>query len=328
MFSYKEWEALNATDVLYETLKLDHNLLESIDITFPLLKSPLKRIDFSHNKIKQVAVRTFYNLSFIEEIDFSYNQLKFEKFKKSSIFEGKYKATEWEQLEDLKKLDLSHNLLNNLDMNFFEHIEGLKELKLNDNPFQIIHDSCVLAMTGLHNLTRLDMSRMELESIPDNFFLPLDKLEWLDLSGNLLKTIPNGLRTLDNIQDLSLSDNPIKDLNKTEHNFLPPLTTLKRLNLTYMMEMKSIGKETLKGLENLEELHISNNHHLSHIDVDAFKFPEKDNENRSQWPIITKLFLNNNNLSYLDMLTFNNWNKLEEVHIHDNPWECVCELEW
>lgn len=328
MFSFEEWAALNATDVPYETLKLDHNLLESIDVTFPQLKFSLKRIDFSHNKIASVVVRAFYNLTYIEEIDLSYNDLKQEKFKESEIFEGKYSDVEWEQLVKLKKLDLSHNELNNINFKFFEHIEELQELKLNDNPFKIAHTSFVQALTSLHQLQKLDMSRMELEDIPDDFFHPVQALKWLNLEGNLLKKIPQSLKFLIHLEDLSLSDNPIEDLNCTTKNVLPPLTTLKRLNMTYMMSMKSIGHGTLKGLESLEELHLSNNHHLSHIDVDAFRFPEKDNENMSQWPIVKKIFLNNNNLTTLDINVLDKWIEMQEIHIHDNPWMCECQLQW
>lgn len=62
MFTHEEWAELNATDKVYEILKLDHNKLEAIDVSFPALKSPLKVIDFSHNNIKRIVPKLFCKL--------------------------------------------------------------------------------------------------------------------------------------------------------------------------------------------------------------------------------------------------------------------------
>lgn len=189
-----------------------------------------------------------------------------------------------------------------------------------------LHTSALNAFADLTELQTLDMSRMELDDLPEDTFHPFQALHWLNLEGNLFKRIPKCLRYLKNLKDLSLSDNPIGDL--TDTNYLPPLPKLERLNMTYMMDLTLIGNGTLKSLPELKELRLDHNHRLSHIDVDAFSFPEPDNPERTQWPIVDKIFLDNNNLSSLEYMMMPRWNEMSEIHIHDNPWLCDCKMDW
>ena len=326
MFSIADWAALNATKDDYEVLKLDHNKLEHVDVPFPVLRFALKVIDFRHNKIKQIVRNAFTNLKYLEELNFGFNELTAEKLI-PQIFEGKYAAAEFEPMQNLKRLVLSYNLLNNLDPDVFEHTKHLQELYLDNNPFQIIHTSVLNAFTDLSQLQKLDMSRMELSSLPEDTFHPLRALKVLKLEGNLFRTIPEALKRAINLKELSLDENPIGDLNEKE-NFMPSLRKLEKLNMTYMGSLHVIGKGSLAGLESLKELRLSHNHHLSYIHPAAFSFPEVDNLEVTQWPVVKKLFLENNNLSTItsDMLT--HWTEMEEIHIHDNPWLCDCEIDW
>jgi Leucine-rich repeat (LRR) protein len=326
MFSVEDWTALNATKDNYEVLKLDHNQLENIDVAFPALRFPLKVIDFRHNKINKLVKNVFTNLNYLEEVNLAFNELTTENFK-PEIFDGKYSPDEFEPLISLKRLYLSYNLLHNLDSEIFEHTKHLQELYLDNNPFQIIHTNVLNAFSDLPQLQKLDMSRMELSSLPEDTFHPLRALKVLKLEGNLFKTIPKALKFAINLKELSLDENPIGDLTENE-NFMPPMAKLEKLNMTYMGSMHVIGKGSMGGLESLKELRLSNNHHLSFIHPSAFTFPEKDNPERGQWPLVKKLFLDNNNLSSIDNLVFIRWKDMEELHIHDNPWLCDCQLEW
>jgi Leucine-rich repeat (LRR) protein len=326
MFTLEQWAALNATKDNYEVLKLDHNNLENVDVAFPPLRFALKVIDFRHNKIKKIVKNAFTNLNYLEEVNLAFNQLTAESLI-PQIFEGKYAAAEFEPMKSLKRLVLSYNLLHNLDPEVFEHTKHLQELYLDNNPFEIIHTSVLNAFTDLPQLQKLDMSRMELSELPLDIFHPLRALKVLKLEGNLFKKIPEALKRAINLKELTLDENPIGDLDAKE-NFLPPLKNLEKLNMTFMGSMYVIGKGSLAGLENLKELRLSHNHHLSYIHPSALTFPEKDNEATTQWPEVKKLFLENNNLSTIDSNLLQHWEKMEEVHIHDNPWLCDCELEW
>lgn len=325
MFSVEDWAALNATNDDYEILKLDHNQLDNVDVAFPTLRFPLKVIDFRHNKINQLVKNAFANLNYLEEVNLAFNELTTEKLK-PEIFEGKYSPDEYEPLKSLKRLRLSYNLLHSLDSEIFEHTKHLQELYLDNNPFQIIHTSVLTAFSDIPQLQLLDMSRMELSSLPNDIFHPLRALKVLKLEGNLFKTIPEALTRAINLRELSLDENPILDL--SEDNAMPPMAKLEKLNMTFMGSLHVIGKGSMGGLESLKELQLSHNHHLTFIHPSAFTFPEKDNPEREQWPLIKKLHLNNNNLSSLDVHTFIRWKEMDEIHLNDNPWLCDCELQW
>lgn len=317
MFTVDDWAALNETKVDYEVLKLDNNQLENIDVEFPSLRFPLKVIDFRHNKIKKIIKNVFTNLDYLEEVNLAFNELTTENLL-PEIFEGKYSPDEYEPIKSLKRLRLSYNLLHNLDSEMFEHTKHLQELYLDNNPFQIIHINVLGAFSDLSQLQLLDMSRMELSSLPEDIFHPLRALKVLKLEGNLFKTIPQALKYAVTVRELSLDENPIGDLN--EENAIPAMPKLEKLNMTYMGSMDVIGKGGLGGLESLTELRLSHNHHLSFIHPSAFTFPEKDNPEREQWPPIKKLYLDNNNLTSLDNHMFIRWKDMTEIHLHDNPW--------
>lgn len=317
MFTVDDWAALNATKDDYEVLKLDNNQLENIDVQFPTLRFPLKVIDFRHNKIKQIVKNAFTNLDYLEEVNLSFNEMTTENLK-PEIFEGKYSPDEYEPLKSLKRLRLTHNLLHNLDSEMFEHTKHLQELYLDDNPFQIIHTNVLNAFSDLSQLQVLDMSRMELSSLPEDIFHPLRALKVLNLGGNLFRSIPQALKYAITVRELSLNENPIGDLN--EGNAFPAMPKLEKLNMTYLGSLTVIGKGGMGGLESLTELKLSHNHHLTFIHPSAFTFPEIDNPEREQWPPIKKLYLDNNNLTTLDNHMFIRWKDMTEIHLHDNPW--------
>jgi Leucine rich repeat len=242
------------------------------------------------------------------------------------VFEGNYSPDEYEPIPSLKVLRLSFNLLHDLDQDVFEHITHLQELYLDNNPFKIIHTSVLNAFSDIRQLQVLDLSRTELTELPDGIFHPLRALKRINLGGNLFDRVPKALKFAINAREVSLDENPIEAINATFP--FPAMPNLEKLNVTYIGSLKCIGAKAFAGLEKLNELRLSHNHHLSHIDPDAFSFPEKDNAEITQWPPIRKLFLDNNNLTSLQAQTFTKWEEMEEVHIHDNPWLCDCELEW
>lgn len=186
----------------------------------------------SENSISKIEKSAFRNLSVIEEIDLSSNKLTFESLH-PNIFEGKYDAVNYEPLKFLKVLNLAKNRIHSLDQDVFEHLPMLETLILADNPFKVIDLGSNLAITSIVNLKVyftifcwlkeikkkfynpnqvLDLSYMELTTLPEHIFHTPPHLSDLYLSGNLFETIPDALMYAANLKFLDFDENPMKSI--------------------------------------------------------------------------------------------------------------------
>lgn len=181
-------------------------------------------------------------------------------------------------------------------------------------------------LSSVRTLLSLDLSYMELNSVPGGFLNAIGDLTHLNLTGNLLETIPEGLRFAQKLKWLSLDENPIGNI-QGDHVF-PALKSLEYLSLSYMSPLKVIGRGAFSGLQALQEVHISNNPALSYLHVDAFAREDPDDPTRQNWPRVKRFYLHNNNLSTLDAQLLTHWAEMELVDIRQNPWNCDCDNQW
>ncbi|CRK97951.1 CLUMA_CG011324, isoform B, partial [Clunio marinus] len=317
MFTMQQWRSLNETNNIYEILLLDNNFLEEIDAPFPVLSSQLKIIDLSHNQIKSIGKNSFGNLVHLEELDLSFNILT------KNNLDGEIFSCE---SSTIKRLRLSYNLLTDIVPEIFKCIKNLEELYLDNNPFMVVQHDAFSAFTYLQELRRLDLSRMNLSFLPQTIFNATRKLEVLKLDGNEFKIIPKALKFAENLQELSLNANPLVDL--SEENAMPMLPKLEKLSLSYIETLKSIGYQSLNGLLSLKEIRITNNIRLSYIHRNAFASIDTNNPSIKRWPLVEKVFLNDNKLSMIEYDLFINWMDIKELHIENNPWICDCRMKW
>lgn len=92
-----------------------------------------------------------------------------------------------------------------------------------------------------------------------------------------------------------------------------------------MPELEVIDKRSLSGLKSLTELHAFNNVKLHTIHSAALTSIDEENE---FWPPISKLMLNNNQLTHLERHFLVDWDRLREMDLRGNPWTCECENQW
>ncbi|XP_058832061.1 leucine-rich repeat-containing protein 70-like [Topomyia yanbarensis] len=322
LFNMSDWASLNESGIATEIMLLDHNGLTEVS-QFPVFD--VKVLDLSHNNISVIVKKAFFNLNNLEVLDLSNNMLT-SKSLVPDIFEGSYNPDEYLPMEKLKVLRLGYNQLHSLDQDLFEHLPNLEELSLVNNVFKVIDQLSETAIASVKTLRSLDLSYMELNDIPVYIFNAPQGLQYLNLTGNLLTTIPQALDYATNLKWLSLDENPIDNL-QGDHVF-PSLKFLEYLSLSYITPLKIIGRGAFSKLEALNEIHICNNPEFTYFHSDAFVREDPDDPARKDWPRVKKLYLHNNNLSSLDSQMLARWDDMEVVDIRVNPWNCECHNQW
>ncbi|MBA0637300.1 hypothetical protein Godav_029505 [Gossypium davidsonii] len=128
---------------------------------------------------------------------------------------------------------------------FFNHMDGLKILKLSLNPIKSLPNS----ISNLKNLTALLLAYCDhLEYVPS--LSKLRVLKELDLRGTKIKEVPYGMENLSSLKHLKLEDF-LKNVNEIPSGLLSRLSCLQDLNVGRTLIS---GKEVseLKKLETFE----------------------------------------------------------------------------
>uniref|UniRef100_A0A182QLN0 LRRCT domain-containing protein n=1 Tax=Anopheles farauti TaxID=69004 RepID=A0A182QLN0_9DIPT len=321
-FSFEQWESLVASGFNVKSVVIISSALREVT-RFPPMNITI--LDLSHNEIETIEKPCFKNLSSLEVLDLSHNRLKTESLT-PEIFVGHYSADDYEPLKKLRILRLGANELHSLNQDLFEHLPALEELSLELNPFKVIDRQSEIALASIDRLVSLDLSYMELEEIPIYLFHTPRGLRYLNLTGNLLEKVPPALAYATGLTWLSLDENPIGSVVMGAE--FPSLKKLTFLSLSYMSQLKVIGRGAFSGLEALQEIHITNNPHLSYLHARAFMRNDTDNPDRIDWPPVKRLYLHNNNLSYIDAQMLVQWDSMEVIDVRVNPWACDCSNRW
>ncbi|CRL02373.1 CLUMA_CG015355, isoform B [Clunio marinus] len=124
--------------------------------------------------------------------------------KKSNI---KYLHREtFKNLKILVELDLSENLIEQLDKQTFSGNDRLRILYLYSNPIKILIAD---QFPVLPYLRTIDLHNCEISSIDETSFSNIDLLEYLNLKQNSLRTLPGNVFThMKNLKTLLIDDNP------------------------------------------------------------------------------------------------------------------------
>ncbi|EDV98840.1 GH13381 [Drosophila grimshawi] len=293
---------------------MEHNNLTAI----PALPTyDVQHLYLGHNQITSITLGAFRNLTKLTTLDLSYNQLS-SKALDPDVFQGIYSKNDFEPMKNLKQLNLGYNLLHSLNDDLFEHLPNLEELVLCSNTFQIIDKLTETALSGLSALKVLDISYMELKTLPETIFHGPRDLETLIVSGNLFFELPNALSYAKNLKHLNLDDNPIKNLEGA--NVFPAMAYLQYLSMSYMLDLRKIGPGALKELQNLTVLVLSDNKMLS--EIDELAMAKNITGDVLDYPPLEKLYLNNCNLTRIPRSLIVRWDKLSTLDFRFNPWTC------
>lgn len=132
---------------------------------------------------------------------------------------------------------------------------GTQVLNFSGNTMQYLMSERFLKME-LINLQKIFLSRNQLMRIHDKAFRGLSNLVELDLSDNMLTSIPTEtFQDYSSLMRLILSGNPIRELKSNAFRHLSFLTTLELSNC----QLSEVENEAFIGLDNLEWLKLDGN---------------------------------------------------------------------
>jgi len=263
--------------------------------------NPLKsllHLDISHNDISHLDDMTFYNLTNLLRIDLSGNHI--ESISHDAFF----------GLASLQHLTLTDNWMSTI-AGVLQPLRQLKTLHFARNHITQLPDGFFRHLTSLQKLN-LQGNKLEMFTVKSD---ELPQLVSLDLSFNQLTNIPPSLvNHLPNMEVLNLSNNPLVIL---ETGAISNLTHLQQLYLNYMTKLTVVKTDAITNLPQLQTLEFHSCHNLQTLEVNAFHI----------LPSLVNIDLHSNALDSLDPSLIE-FEQLQHLNLHSNPWNCDCNLEW
>ncbi|KAG5675073.1 hypothetical protein PVAND_005008 [Polypedilum vanderplanki] len=305
-----------------EIMVFENNKIYAIDNAYDKIDYKLRKIYLAYNQFTVITVSMFEKLINLEYIDMSHNAIQ-------AIDDNSFST-----LTQLKLLDLSYNNLKRVVMKLPDSVEllainnnhlitwpllntpvNLAELEIQDNNLEFIFPKD----TELLNLKKLDVSKNNINSLPDTQFL---SLEYLDLSNNFLNEVPQNLHLITPLlKDIILDGNQISKIEFTEKTTLGSIS-LSNLSFLEKIEAGSFSnllgtRVTKDGSETCVNIKISNNENLIEIDENTFDGVR-----------LCYLDLSYNQLTSIPQ-NLTDWEKIDYgFDLQGNPLQCICENEW
>ncbi|XP_010126435.1 PREDICTED: leucine-rich repeat neuronal protein 4 [Chlamydotis macqueenii] len=253
--------------------------------------------------------------------------------------------------EALQTLDLSNNLLEEVNSTELANLPQLRVLSLRQNHLQAVR----WGSEALSSLLSLDLSFNKLSSVPSCHSSSLPNLRWLSLAGNpLIEIQPLAFSCYPQLQFLNVSatllgqddsrgiresafaistspseaaNRPGNTINvldlsgtfleKIQPEWTRDLPNLRSLHLTKMPRLRSLDTNFLKSTPDLRELNCQDSRSLGLVRTEMF----------DSAPHLRHLSFENCNLS-----SFNPWNINSSdsivINLYGNPLLCDCQLSW
>lgn len=231
--------SLKAKGTLLKGIYASNNELRQLDVT--PVPSNLSYMDISRNRMESVP-DWLCEAKKLEVLDVSHNlitELPARLFCSNSVRKLSAGHNQLQRLPDrverplLEVLDVQHNQLVELPCNLFLKSESLRSVNASANKLEHLPpsslseeshsilqefyltnnrltDKCVPMLTGHTHLRVLHMAYNHLQTFPASKMAKLEELEEVDLSGNMLKTVPTTIMNCRRMHTLIAHSNAIE----------------------------------------------------------------------------------------------------------------------
>ncbi|CEF66480.1 Leucine-rich repeat and Leucine-rich repeat, typical subtype and Leucine rich repeat 4-containing protein [Strongyloides ratti] len=218
----------------------------------------------------------------------------------------------FKKLTNLEELSLAGCSLNSINKTTFQNLPNLRILDLRVN---LIENVSTGAFEELKNLTHLSLAGNYLKSFKSDMWSGLEKLKVLDLSFNELKMLNKSSfeKLGKSLKELNLAENKL--LNKIDSDSLNGLIMLQKFNAS-STSIKNIDSKIFAELASLESVDLSNCK-IETIDKEAFSQQDFS---------LKKLYLNRNKITKLDSSIIEKMEALTDIDLSNNPWLCDKEI--
>lgn len=227
------------------------------------------RAHFSCRRCELVDISSaaFIDVPNIVTVDLSWNNLVSDAIH-ADIFRGRFNEQIYEPIP-LTSIDFSHNRIETLSRDVFEHLNGLRRLSLAYNPLNVLDNDTCVALGSLHFIEHLDLSFANITVLPDHLFNgTMHRIRVLNVRGNLLASVPESLSLLgETLRYLNIGENNrIRTL--SDESFLG-LRRLTHLYIDNMDMLQTITIGTFGGLHSIEALNCADNLNLTEFDLSS-----------------------------------------------------------
>ncbi|XP_039759400.1 chaoptin-like [Pararge aegeria] len=305
-------QSLFKNNIKMNNLSLSQNYIETIE-GGAFRNTNISHFDIQNNYMSgSIEYDTFLGIS-VESLDLSKGYLK-------ELGDKAFSALS----KDLRYLNLSSNLIENVTESAFQALEILSTLDLSCNHLIDIN----LNTSDLHQLSEYYLQNNFIKKITPNMFKNMTRLTTLDLSQNKIDNIElNSFIELVSLLDLNISRNNFVD--SLKRNTFRGLYKVRTLDLSHTKSVSCLN-ESFSGLILLTFLNLSHSQ-LQTIEYNTFKgsgaikildlshnLLYNFHINTSSISQLSKLYLNQNKLKNITSETFKNFHLLEHLNLAFN----------
>jgi Leucine-rich repeat (LRR) protein len=291
--------------------------------------------------LKMIENEAFNGFTNIRSINLRKNKLKSFEFNLS-----KFTMINSNPFEKLQQLDLSYNLIENINDLTFDSMCNLEKLYLKSNQINLISTN---AFFNLTKLKTLDLSNNQIQGVlATNLFFHLSNLKELNLRNNKINEIvPDSFKGLDNLLSLNLEANKLERLENPD--LFAQMKTIECINLSYnkfkslranifdCLKTNLLSKENDKIIDlkfrkqlttfcfpklfyltNIDKYFFSEFCELNELNLSEIKLEKVEDNSFENLKNLTFLNLANNNLNQVKRKTFFGLERLDILLLNNN----------